>query len=677
MVGGDLPATGTSYSEGNITLGTYNDEDDSWVAVDSATGDVFASTGAFDSVKVIDPVNNSVVGTVPISGSTGALVYVPTTQDIYVASSDDDVVVISASTLQVVATIPVCPGPDAFAYDSANGDLYVGCVGSAPTFHDGGMTVIDAESGTDLTNLTLGVIVWGLSYDSYDKALDLSTSTGYVEVYSTVSLTEEYSIEVGSEFSIPYALAYDAFNGNVYVPLYGGDNVTIFNATTGQIVGNLTLGTEPEMAAINPMNGEVLITNALSSNVTVINGSTEEAVASLPVQGGAQGIAWNPINDEIYVANYISATVTYIRPLQDGDLISLTVAPTSATIAVGSTSEFTATPTCWNEACAAGVTYSWSQSGAALGSFISASSDPTVFSSGSVDGTEAIFANATWHDQTVEAAAVPLTVGPSQTLLSVSVTPTVGSIVQAGGRETFTAVPVCQGTPCSSSIGYEWSLSNTDAYLSAGSGSSTTVNAGPTAPVGTDTLFLNATLGATTLQAAPVTVSITAAPPAALSSVRISPNGANLEAGGTSTFTALPLCSNDGACPMGTLFVWTLEGSLGSLNTTTGSVVQFNAGSTRGSEQLSVNATLGNRSATFEVTLTVGGEPVGSSRSGGLGSLGSASTDLLLLGIVAVIVVVVVAVVLVSRRRPPPPPSPPTPVSAPVGPPPPPPVSPM
>ncbi len=104
-------------------------------------------------------------------------------------------------------------------------------------------------------------------------------------------------------------------------------------------------------------------------------------------------------------------------------------------------------------------------------------------------------------------------------------------------------------------------------------------------------------------------ISVPSPLPPALASVSVSPSTATLSAGSSQSFTASPVCTG-GPCPSGTIYSWSMNGALGSLNSTTGSVVRFTAGLTAGNTYLFVNATLIGitvQSVAVPITVTSGG----------------------------------------------------------------------
>jgi len=321
------------------------------------------------------------------------------------------------------------------------------------------------------------------------------------------------------------------------------------------------------------------LTNALGS----LNSTTARTVTfTAGSQVGSAGLFVNASLDGLTQgAGPASITINLPPP----PLASVTVAPSSASVSELGTANFTATPFC-TQTCPSGATYSWSLTNGAIGTISSTPGNTVQFTAGDAAGTAALFVNATLGGVTKEGNPVPITVTLHPTLSSVSVTPTTSIIKSESSTGPITATPTCTAT-CPAGTTYSWTLSKqTLGQLSSSSGDPVTFDAGKVS--GTVTLFANATLDGLTVMGNPVSIIVTSP----LASVSVSPTSASVAAGGTTPdLVASPSCT--GTCPSGTNYAWTLtDPSLGHLNASSGSSVEFTAGSSAGSLALFVNATL-------------------------------------------------------------------------------------
>ncbi len=108
----------------------------------------------------------------------------------------------------------------------------------------------------------------------------------------------------------PQALAV----GGCQVANINSDNVTIISGTTGNVTGNIMVGTStnPDGIAYDSMNGYLYVTNDSSSNVTVINGNTNKLIGSINVGYEPFGVAFDSLTGNGYIDNHGSGTISII-----------------------------------------------------------------------------------------------------------------------------------------------------------------------------------------------------------------------------------------------------------------------------------------------------------------------------------------------------------------------------
>ena len=117
----------------------------------------------------------------------------------------------------------------------------------------------------------------------------------------------------------------------MYVANGGSNSLTVLDGATDKVVGNVTVGTQPEGIAYDSSNGYLYVDlygdSGLGhlSDVTVVNGATNSVVGSVPVGMYPLGIAYDPSNGDIYVANAWSNNVTVIDGASDTVVGSITV----------------------------------------------------------------------------------------------------------------------------------------------------------------------------------------------------------------------------------------------------------------------------------------------------------------------------------------------------------------
>jgi YVTN family beta-propeller protein len=291
-----------------------------------------------------------------------------------------------------------------------------------------------------------------------------------------------------------------------------------------------------------------------------------------------------------------------LDPASSPTLSALTVSPTSSTVPLeGTTSPFTATPSCTSTCPTEGIGYAWTLNKTTMGTVNSPYASSTTFTAGSKAGVVVLTVNATL-DGSEKSASVTIAISSTTvaTVSSVVVSPKEDSL-ETGGMASFTATVTCDVGTCPAGVTYLWSLNNTLGSLNSDTGQSTTFRAGSKA--GIVTLTVDATLNNVT-KSDSASISVNSSSVATLFSVGVTPLTISLLVGGAAIFVATPTCSGS-VCPVGIVYAWSSNNSLGVLNSSNGQSVTFTAGNRSGSETLYVNASLNGVTARSTATITI------------------------------------------------------------------------
>jgi YVTN family beta-propeller protein len=138
-----------------------------------------------------------------------------------------------------------------------------------------------------------------------------------------------------------------------------------------------------------------------------------------------------------------------------------------------------------------------------------------------------------------------------------------------------------------------------------------------------------------------------------LNYVNLNTQSVNVPTDGWQDFVAMATCS-PGPCPSRVSYTWVLSNpGLGQLNTTGGSVVRFTAGSSDGTDTLTVVAGLNGQFVYRNATITIGTSSSGTNSTTSPKLFSGASGFMLLVIVVVIVVVVaiVIALLLVRRRN--------------------------
>jgi DNA-binding beta-propeller fold protein YncE len=275
------------------------------VAFDPATGLLYTADGEFDSVSVVDPVNDRVLSTIPLAPCGGCLaedvLVDPGNGDLYVTTWESGIGAVDAvdptdGALLGVSSVPSAGGipyaqnlPEpSGVYDPANGLLY---------FTAG--EDVDAFSPS-ITNVTAMIPVVPPNAPTGEcLAIGYDGATGEVFVTATNSTSPTY----------PYSGA--TINGTYNV-------VAEVDPAGGSVVATIPVGYYPDAVGYDPVTDEVFVSNGGSGNVTAlatvaIPGVTYAPAVAIPVGGIPVGLAFDPTSGQMEVANLEADSVQSIN----------------------------------------------------------------------------------------------------------------------------------------------------------------------------------------------------------------------------------------------------------------------------------------------------------------------------------------------------------------------------
>jgi YVTN family beta-propeller protein len=164
----------------------------------------------------------------------------------------------------------------------------------------------------------------------------LSSSLSSSFDYGFFKAAQAHSVTIPVRGTIPYGIAYNSANNNMYVANFGSSTVSVISGSTDSVIATILVGRFPIWIAYAPPNNKLYVTNLGSNDVYVINGATNKVIKNIPVGNGPFGIAYNPSNNNVYVANSGDGTVSVINTLTDTvvstiELLNI-VSPSPATV---------------------------------------------------------------------------------------------------------------------------------------------------------------------------------------------------------------------------------------------------------------------------------------------------------------------------------------------------------
>ena len=135
--------------------------------------------------------------------------------------------------------------------------------------------------------------------------------------YGFFKAAQAHSVTIPVRGTIPYGIAYNSANNNMYVANFGSSTVSVISGSTDSVIATILVGRFPIWIAYAPPNNKLYVTNLGSNDVYVINGATNKVIKNIPVGNGPFGIAYNPSNNNVYVANSLDGTVSVINTSTD------------------------------------------------------------------------------------------------------------------------------------------------------------------------------------------------------------------------------------------------------------------------------------------------------------------------------------------------------------------------
>ncbi|HYK94100.1 MAG TPA: YncE family protein, partial [Thermoplasmata archaeon] len=270
------------------------------IAVNSLTGDVYASNSFGDNVSIVNGSTNTVVGTVAVGGGPYAATFDPTDREVWVANyGSRNVTAFSTVTERVVANVPVGSEPNAILFDPASTQVFV-C-----NFFSGNVTVIQTSSNKVVANLITGNYPATLGLDTHDDHVIVSNGNNGAQSHITViNASTDTTIRNVTVGAGPGALAYAPTQDQMFVANSASMNVSVVNLSTNTVVRSIPVGTGPQASLYDSVDHEVFVLNSETSNITIIDPATDAVQKTLGTAGGlSYNIQFDPVSGNVFAIN--------------------------------------------------------------------------------------------------------------------------------------------------------------------------------------------------------------------------------------------------------------------------------------------------------------------------------------------------------------------------------------
>lgn len=270
---------------------------------DQASQRLFIAHGI--EVTVVATNTDRIVGELPGTIGAHGIAVDPATGDIYADSSERRLaIVFNSKNFAQVAAVPTVIDADGMAYDPASKQIFV-------TGGDGdAITPIDAATNKPAPDIALGGSPEFLAADGqgslYDNITDLSQ---IVRIHTaTDKIVARWPLAPCLE---PKGLAIDPAKRLLFSSCASGVMV-VLSADTGAILTTLPIGNGPDAVVFDPANQRAFA-SASDGTITVISdaGATPVVLGTVKTALGARTMALDPASGDLYT---VTARVTTTAP---------------------------------------------------------------------------------------------------------------------------------------------------------------------------------------------------------------------------------------------------------------------------------------------------------------------------------------------------------------------------
>ena len=160
-------------------------KDPDWIFYEGFSKKIITSNHSGGDLSVIDPVNDSVVATIPVTGNSLETIMTDNAGKIFVSAEDkSEIVVVDMMKNTVTNHWPLSPGegPTGLAIDVATKRLFSAC--------DKLLIVVDATNGKIVDKLPIGDGCDGVAFDPATKLIFTANGEGTVTVIKEISADE-------------------------------------------------------------------------------------------------------------------------------------------------------------------------------------------------------------------------------------------------------------------------------------------------------------------------------------------------------------------------------------------------------------------------------------------------------------------------------------------------------
>ena len=270
------------------------------MAYDPVTQDTFVAVSGAGSVVTVNN-QSKVIGNVTIGGGADFLAYDASNSLLYAPLIGNNTIVIINTTLDAIVRLRVAvgTGPGWVAYDPASGTVY---------FVNREANIVSVISDASIVkNITLQGLPFASAYDPFDGDMYVTDNAGMVFVINGTSNSLIKTLIVGGESSGLYGIAYNPFDHQMYVTSYSDNRVYILNSS--QVAGIIDGFDAPTGVAFGTNASEMFVVNSGNDTVSAWwSGQT----STVGVGSDPREVVFEPPIGAIIVTNYGNTTLSVI-----------------------------------------------------------------------------------------------------------------------------------------------------------------------------------------------------------------------------------------------------------------------------------------------------------------------------------------------------------------------------
>ena len=240
---------------GDIALGNGSAD---FIAFDQANSLLYAALVGNNSIAVINTTSDTVVSSIPVPTSSGWLAYDPASQTIYSVNRESNAAyVLSNETL--VGTITLTGLPFAIAFDPSDGDMYV-------TDNAGQVFIINGTTNSLMGTLQVAgasSTLLGVAYNPVDHGMYVTSYTD--DAVYIINGSKAMGTIQG--FNQPIGIASSSTSSEMFVVNSG--NATVSAVWDGRSA-TADVGTSPREIVFDPSTQAVIVSDYGNSTLSVL-----------------------------------------------------------------------------------------------------------------------------------------------------------------------------------------------------------------------------------------------------------------------------------------------------------------------------------------------------------------------------------------------------------------------